>query len=832
MKGVIALAFIAGMTRVLAADEVRVVDRVPAGDSNLYVFNRAPLQPAPMVKLPVGAISPKGWLRRQLELDAQGMAGNLPQISPFLKAGGSWASPTGEGNNGWEEPVYWLRGHAELAYVLNDPALLATTKKWVEAMIASRRPDGYFGPRSLLTRENGMPDLWPHTLALNILQSYYEFTGDARALETIQGYCGWLAQQPEDAFRKNGLVRMRGIEYIATLQWLYNRTGDAKWIELSKRIQSMIADWTRDRVRPARHNVDFSQCFRGPAQHWVQTGDAKHLAAARARYDEMMGEFGQFPGGGFAGDENIRDGFIDPRQGFETCGFVEFMHSFAILTRIEGDPIWADRAEEIAFNSYPAALMADHKGLHYVTCANMVRQDFRTRRVTFADGWVKTGYSPTTDYRCCQHNHTIGWPMYAQELWLATADRGLCASLYAASSVKANVGEGTAIAIETQTDYPFNDAITMTVSVPKKVAFPLYLRVPAWCAAPVVKINGRVVKAEARPLSYIVLNRTWANGDRVELTLPMRVWTKTWKKNHDSVSVAYGPLWFSLKIGEEWKRVERDGRLRDWPGWEVYPTTPWNYGLVLDAAAPEKSFNVTRRPGPVSAEPFTPESTPFTMVAQARRIPEWGLAIEDWIAPLQPSPAFTQAPVETVTLIPLGAARLRISSFPTVSDAPAAHRWTARKMPFAGAFKVSASHAPNDVMEAVNDGVAPERSGDGDIPRMTWWDHKGTAEWVQYDFDQPRAVSSVAVYWFDDGPNGGCRIPASWRVLYREGGAWKPVTLAAGAWQALEGREEYAARKDEFNTVRFNEVTTDALRIEVKLQDKMSGGVLEWRVNE
>lgn len=195
------------------------------------------------------------------------------------------------------------------------------------------------------------------------------------------------------------------------------------------------------------------------------------------------------------------------------------------------------------------------------------------------------------------------------------------------------------------------------------------------------------------------------------------------------------------------------------------------------------------------------------------------------------SPALTKEPVENVTLIPMAAARLRISSFPTVDTAATAHPWKAAKLPLAAAFKPTASHT-NDQLDAVNDGIAPERSDDGSVSRLTWWNHKGSSEWLQYDFDKPRAVSAVSVFWFDDTGHGECRVPGSWKILYRNAGKWQPVKLTEGPWKALEGREEYAARKDEYNTVRFGEVLTDALRLEVKLQDGFSGGVFEWRVNE
>ncbi len=130
--------------------------------------------------------------------------------------------------------------------------------------------------------------------------------------------------------------------------------------------------------------------------------------------------YGQFPGGGFVGDENCRPGYIDPRGGIETCGIVEFMHSFEMLTKITGNPVWADRCEEIAFNTFPAALTPDQKGLHYITCANQVQLDRDNKSPGIQNGGTMFAYSPFERYRCCQHNVSHGWPYYAEELWLAT----------------------------------------------------------------------------------------------------------------------------------------------------------------------------------------------------------------------------------------------------------------------------------------------------------------------------------------------------------------------------------------------------------------------------
>ncbi len=213
------------------------------------------------------------------------------------------------------------------------------------------------------------------------------------------------------------------------------------------------------------------------------------------------------------------------------------------------------------------------------------------------------------------------------------------------------------------TDYPFEDTIRLTVSLPNAVRFPLYLRVPRWSGKPLLTINGKPTDARAVPLSYLVVERTWSDGDTVSLQLPMHTSLRVWKKNKDSVSVDYGPLTFSLKIGERWQRY---GSNPAWPEWEVFPTTPWNYGLVLSARDPAKSFELVRRQGPLPRQPFTPDTVPLMLRAKAKRIPAWQQDKLGLVGLLPPSPVKSNEPLETVTLIPMGAARLRIAAFPTI----------------------------------------------------------------------------------------------------------------------------------------------------------------------
>ncbi len=819
LMGILTLAFVSTLH---AATTVQVVSTPPTVQTNdFYVSNRAPLTPEPLIKLPIGAIKPEGWVRRQLELEADGFSGHLGEISQFLrKAGNAWLSPEGEGHSPWEELPYWLKGFGDLGYVLNNQRIIDEAKVWIEATLASQQPDGWFGPianKASGRNEDKMPDLWPNMVMLNALQTYYEYTQDSRVIDLMRNYFKWEMTVPDEKFLPPFWQQQRAGDNLASLYWLYNRTGDASLLALGEKIQRNMAPW--DETVASWHNVNIAECFRAPATFYQQSHDRHHLLATERNYDMIWGIYGEVPGGMFGGDENCRKGYYGPRQAIETCASVEFMLSCEMLLKITGDLKWADRCEDVAFNTFPPSMTADLKGLHYLTSPNVCQLDHENKAPGIQNGGEMLSYNPHS-YRCCQHNVAHGWPYFAEHLWMATPDNGLAALFYAASEVTAKVGEGSEVTIRAQTRYPFDDTIRFTIDTDKPVQFPLYLRVPKWCEEPDVKINGKRYKVYARPQSFIVIDRKWSQSEKLDLTLPMTIGLRYWPRNGDCVSVDRGPLTYSLKIGEKYTRY---GGTDQWPAYDVFPTSDWNYGLVID---PSKSlisqFRVTTRSWPGDDQPFETNAAPIEIRAKARKIPNWQADHRGLIDEVQQSPVKSEERTETVTLIPMGCARLRISAFPWIGEGPNATEWKLPPAPPTPKIPSKASHCNDgDTVGALSDGALPANSNDHDIPRMTWWPHQGTTEWVQYDFKQPRTVSEVDVYWFDDAPTGGgCRIPASWKLLYQDGNDWKEVANASA----------YGVQKDRFNTVTFDEINTSALRIEVKLQEGYSSGILEWRV--
>jgi hypothetical protein len=326
-------------------------------------------------------------------------------------------------------------------------------------------------------------------------------------------------------------------------------------------------------------------------------------------------------------------------------------------------------------------------------------------------------------------------------------------------------------------------------------------------------VNSEEVRVpEGTGARFVRLERKWAGGDVVQISFPMEIAVKRWEANKNAVSVSRGPLTYSLRIGE--KRV-RYGGTDEFPAYEVFPSTPWNYGLVLDGRDPASSFTTVRKSGLLPAQPFTGQGV-IELKAKARRIPGWTLDSRGLLTTLQQSPAKSVEPVEEVTLVPMGGARLRISAFPVIGDGPDAQEW---KPP--APSRHAASHEYDDI-NALSDGIVPKSSNDHSVARFTFWSHRGTTEWVTYSFGKPRTVSECSVFWFDDTGVGQCRVPASWTLYYKgpDGYSWRPVKSTG----------KFGTAPDAMNIVRFEPVSTGALKLEVKLQDGFSGGILEWAV--
>jgi len=296
-----------------------------------------------------------------------------------------------------------------------------------------------------------------------------------------------------------------------------------------------------------------------------------------------------------------------------------------------------------------------------------------------------------------------------------------------------------------------------------------------------IEINGRTVNPDMDN-GYAVLKKKWAAGDRVEIIFPM-----------------------DIRKVEADERVEADiGRVSIQRGPIVYCAEWPDYhdGNVLNQV-----FNRDA----VYTSAFRPELLNGIQVVLTTAIPSHKSANGDIL----------QGDPQEAALIPYytwnnrGAGEMMVW-LPVSSS-------SARPLPgptIAGRSRVSASKELKSLI-ALNDQLEPSNSNDHTWPYYHWWPQNASWEWVQYNFENAETVSGMKVYWFDDGPNGGCRIPETYELLYMKDGRWIPV----------ENETAYTVTKDAWNELEFKPVTTTALRMRVKLPEEFSTGIHEWVID-
>ncbi|MBP1965484.1 family 16 glycoside hydrolase [Paenibacillus aceris] len=640
---------------------------VPDKEFTSPVANKDPLVQTPFIPLPLGSVEAKGWLLKQLELQRDGATGYAEDLYSELSTNAAWLGGTASDSD-WERPVYYLKGLVPLAYTLKDPNLIAKSQKWIEAILASQQADGSFGPKS-------SDDWWPRMVALYVMKDYYEATNDARVLPFMTNYFHYQAAQlPARPLRDWGKVRVG--DNIDTVLWLYNRTDDAFLLQLADTLAGQgypITDtFANDGFQnfgndfQPTHSVNVNEAIKMPAIYYQRSHDAKDRDAFQAGVNNLT-KHTQITGMP-SGTEMLAG--IASTQGVELCAITERMQSNEEAAMILGDPHIGDALEKIAFNSLPGAMDKDLKLHQYYSLPNQVESNL-------ADHGFKQNYdngmmpSPTSGFPCCRFNMHMGWPYFVKNMWAATQDGGLGVIAYGPSRVSTKIKNAN-VSVEETTNYPFEDQIGFEVNTSESVSFPLKLRIPAWADQPTVTVNGQVQPA-VKAGEYVTIDRTWAAGDRVVLTVPMKLKTSTWVNN--SVGIERGPLVFSLQVEENWQ--VQSNPIAAVPGFNagalgfsqfrVLSKTPWNYGLLIDRDHPEDSIEVVQ--GPMPENPFIQATSPIKLIAKAKKIPSWGKSANNVEASEPPiGPLLSSEPTEKITLVPYGAENLRVSYFPEVTE--------------------------------------------------------------------------------------------------------------------------------------------------------------------
>ncbi|QHW31723.1 hypothetical protein GZH47_13330 [Paenibacillus rhizovicinus] len=611
--------------------------------------------------LPLGAVKPAGWLRNQLQIQADGFTGHLEEHWGDVGPDNGWIGGQGES---WERGPYYLDGLLPLAYVLDDAKLIAKAQRWIEWSLNSQRPDGNFGPEGPIQTVNNdlnkKQDWWHYMIMLKVFTQYEEATGDERVLPFLRKFFGFVRGTIEQ-HPLEGWAKARGAELVLSVQWLYRKTGDESLLELARIVAGQTTDWTDvfhdfpywrkvEEWDWTTHVVNVAMGIKAPGIRYELSGTEAEHAAVHRGIDSLMTYHGQAHGM-FSGDEWLSG--TSPSQGVELCAVVEYMYSMEHLTRVFGEGRFGDILEKVAFNALPATISKDWTSHQYDQQVNQIVCNVAPRNWSNGPDANLFGLAP--NFGCCTSNMHQGWPKFASHLWMGDGSGGLAAVSYAPSVVSASVGSGAAATIRVGGEYPFRETVTMGVELDRaSEPFAISLRIPAWCAAPSLTINGANVVLNAVN-GYTKVEREWNNGDSLALTLPMTVTTTS--RNLYAISVERGPLVYALPIQENWQLLEKREKFHDW---EIYPGSPWKYGLLADSAYEVSEFDVPY-------QPFDAERAPVRLTASGKLVRGWRMEGNNaGTPPLYPNVEGQET--AELTLVPYGSARLRIGEFPLIGE--------------------------------------------------------------------------------------------------------------------------------------------------------------------
>ena len=646
-------------------------------------------------ELDLAAIRPAGWLRRWLERQRDGLTGHLEHAGyPFNTPG--WRQDPirwkGRAIRSWwpyEQTAYWIDGMARLGVLLGDNHLLGKAFRQLDCVLERPDSDGYLGPQALkrLT-PRGRAERWPHAVLFRALMAGLP-AGRRRAIlrRLARHYLSGTAKFDE----------WRNVCNVEIMLWLYGETGDRRLLDLARR---SLAGFNRRRpAAPASlramlsnaiardHGVNYCEISKLPAILFLHTGNRKALRASVNAWRKLARDH-VLADGVPSSTEHLRG--RSPTDGHETCVIADAAWSLGYLLMATGNAAYADWIENTVFNAAPGATLPDFKALQYFSSPNQVVADASANHHEHGFGWAHKSYRPNPATECCPGNVTRIGPNFAARMWMERPGRGLSAALYGPSAVTFR-----GVTISEETDYPFGENIRFAVETRQPAAFSLFLRIPGWCRRARLRINGEPFAGALNRGTFVEVRRTFHNGDRLELELPMDV--RRERQPGGGLCVRRGPLLYALPIPARRRRDRRDKRSSDeFPAWNLRPAGPWNYALPkvskhwknVEVVFPNigkngaNFSNVWKKNGiffQCLENPWA--GPPIALRVPAVRVPGWrarrrtllrdrrqGARRGDFrmTPPLPTARALAKAlrRIEWITLVPYGCTQLRIAVFP------------------------------------------------------------------------------------------------------------------------------------------------------------------------
>ncbi|MDZ7261773.1 MAG: glycoside hydrolase family 127 protein [candidate division KSB1 bacterium] len=591
---------------------------------------------------------------------------------------------------------------------------------------------------------------------------------------------GKLSYYPGHQIVEMGLVKM------------YRVTGNKAYLDLAKFFLDVRGNGgeynqshkkVTEQTEAVGHAVRATYMYSGMADVAALTGEQAYIKAIDTIWEDVVFRKIYLTGGigAVGGHEGFGPAYELPNMSAynETCAAIGNIYWNYRLFLLHGDSKYFDVLERTLYNGMISGVSLTGDHFFYLNPLASMGQHERS-------AWFGCACCPSN---VCRFIPSVPGYMYA------TTNNRLYVNLFIQSTSHIDL-DGTTVEVIQKTDYPWNGEIDVTINPKKSRVFDLALRIPGWAQNQLIPgnlytfatrdestfqvlVNGKPAPYEMKN-GYAVLHRKWQKGDRIHLSLPMPVRrVKAHEKvvaDRGKVALQRGPIVYCA----EWPD-HQDGKVLN---------------LVLDKNAALKTTFKPELLGGVQV---------ITGQAKLVKLAEDGRVTESEVP-------FLAIPYYAWANRGPGEMAVWLAELPDVVHLP--------RPTIAATSRIEASYMTKTLM-ALNDQYEPASSNDPNVLQYDWWPLKDTVQWVQYVFKKPATVSTVKVYWYDDGPWGGCRVPESWKLYYQ---------TEQGNWEEVKATTEYGVAKDQYNVLKFEAVKTNALRMEVQLSKEYSSGILEWVV--
>jgi DUF1680 family protein len=577
---------------------------------------------------------------------------------------------------------------------------------------------------------------------------------------------------------------------------MYRATGNKKYLDLAKfflEIRGPKGDpynQANEKVLQQKeavgHAVRATYMYTGMADIAALTGDLAYLHAIDKIWDDVSSGKIYITGG--IGATNNGEAFGDPFQlpnmsaYAETCAAIANVYWNSRMFLLHGDAKYIDILERTLYNGLLSGVSLSGDKFFYPNPLASMGQHAR---------------SPWFSCACCITNMTRFLPSVPGYVYAQSGNK-LFVNLYMSNSASLTLPNAGKVHITQETAYPWKGLINLTVNPEKKGDFTIALRIPGWARQeaitgelyrfesaekmPVnIHINGKKVAYKVEN-GYAILKRQWIKGDQIKFELPMETQkvlaNAQVTADKGRFALQRGPLVYCIEGPDNVDGLVQNISIAQQSKATVnYQPELLNglYTISLDGMSNKRQLN---------SEEFL--STP----QQVKAIPYYAWA--------------NRGPSEMTVWIPYEKAAVTPKPAPTI----------------AALSTVTSSLKTTRMLKALNDQYDPADSKDASYPYLHWWPKKGSTEFVAYTFDSEKTVSSSSVYWFDDGPYGGCRIPVAYKIYYQKNGEWLPVKVIA----------EDPIAKDKYNNIKFEPIKTMGLKLEVQLPQEYATGIHEWVV--